>query len=311
MNTSKNVPSLENATGKVKYTLTNDILFHIVLQDDDYALKGLIASLLHMEPSDIKKTKVLNPILPGDPPDAKLCILDIYVLFNDNSYINLEMQVEDQKNWVPRSLTYLSREFDQLKHGDDYTFHIHCSHISEHRRGHNHSSVVFLLSGEYYTCEEILPAYYQRQAAEQIFDFAKNYTKLLPLRTSTEATFNGHLLLSYIATCVVKMIQLRLKEANLFFGSRLACLRNQKCTIYENRVVTDEPQREANDTYKAFGMKCPDAIPIKDGRISYNPPQAGTIPKERKKRKKPKQKTMLITSQSAGDVQKVQKTEKH
>ena len=121
MNTSENVASLENATGKVKYSLTNDILFHIVLQDDDYALKGLIASLLHLEPSDIKKTKVLNPILPGDPPDAKLCILDIYVLFNDNSYINLEMQVEDQKNWVPRSLTYLSREFDQLKHGDDYT----------------------------------------------------------------------------------------------------------------------------------------------------------------------------------------------
>ena len=143
-----------------------------------------------------------------------------------------------------------------------------------------------ILSGEDYTCEEILPAYYQRQAAEQIFDFAKNYTKLLPLRTSTDATFNGHLLLSYIATCVVKMIQLRLKEANLFFGSRLACLRNQKCTIYENRVVTDEPQREANDTYKAFGMKCPDAIPINDGRISYDPPQAGTIPKERKKRKK-------------------------
>lgn len=143
-----------------------------------------------------------------------------------------------------------------------------------------------ILSGDDYTCEEILPAYYQRQAAEQIFDFAKNYTKLLPLRTSTDATFNGHLLLSYIATCVVKMIQLRLKEANLFFGSRLACLRNQKCTIYENRVVTDEPQREANDTYKAFGIKCPDAIPIKDGWISYTPPRAGTIPKERKQRKK-------------------------
>ena len=121
MNTSKLIASLENATGKVKYTLTNDMLFHIVLQDDDYALKGLIASLLHLKPSDIKKTKVLNPILPGDAPDAKQCILDIYVLFNDNSYINLEMQVEDHKNWVPRSLTYLSREFDQLKHGEDYT----------------------------------------------------------------------------------------------------------------------------------------------------------------------------------------------
>ena len=143
-----------------------------------------------------------------------------------------------------------------------------------------------ILSGKDYGCEEILPAYYQRQAAEQIFDFAKNYTKLLPLRTNNNATFNGHLLLSYAASCIVKMIQLRLKEANLFFGSRLACLRNQKCTVYQNRIVTDEPQKEANDTYKAFSIKCPDAISITDGRLSYNPPAAGTIPYERTKRKK-------------------------
>lgn len=144
-----------------------------------------------------------------------------------------------------------------------------------------------ILSGEDYTCEEILPAYYQRQAAEQIFDFAKNYTKLLPLRVNNDTTFNGHLLLSYVATCIVKMIQLRLKEANLFFGSRLACLRNQKCTIYQNRIVTDEPQREANDTYKAFKMFCPDSIPIVGGRLEYVPPEAGTIPEERRKRTKP------------------------
>lgn len=143
-----------------------------------------------------------------------------------------------------------------------------------------------ILSGEDYTCDEILPAYYQRQAAEQIFDFAKNYTKLLPLRTSNDKTFNGHLLLSYIASCLVKMIQLRLKEANLFFGSRLACLRNQKCTIYNSRIVTDPPQKEANDTYKAFGMKCPEEIPIVNNRLSYEPPESGSIPKERKRRKK-------------------------
>ena len=143
-----------------------------------------------------------------------------------------------------------------------------------------------ILSGKEYTCEEILPAYYQRQAAEQIFDFAKNYTKLLPLRTNNAETFNGHLLLSYIASCTVKMIQLRLKEANLFFGSRLACLRNQKCTIYQNRIITDEPQKDANDTYKAFGMNCPASIPLTDGRLLYTHPAAGTIPPEKKKRKK-------------------------
>ena len=76
------------------------------------------------------------------------------------------------------------------------------------------------------------------------------------------------------------------KEANLFFGSRLACLRNQKCTIYENQIVTDEPQREANDTYRAFKLICPDSIPIINGRLSYTPPESGTIPKERKRRRK-------------------------
>ncbi len=30
------------------------------------------------------------------------------------------MQVKDLKNWVPRSLSYLCRKFNSLKHGDDY-----------------------------------------------------------------------------------------------------------------------------------------------------------------------------------------------
>lgn len=145
-----------------------------------------------------------------------------------------------------------------------------------------------VISGKEYSCEEILPAYYQRQAAEQIFDFAKNYTKLLPLRTNNSETFQGHLLLSYIASCAVKMIQLRLKVADLFLGSRLECMRNQKCTIYQNRIVTDDAQKEVNDTYAAFGMKCPSAIPIVDGALEYVPPVSDTLPPEKKKRKRKK-----------------------
>lgn len=145
-----------------------------------------------------------------------------------------------------------------------------------------------VISGKEYTCEEILPAYYQRQAAEQIFDFAKNYTKLLPLRTNNSETFQGHLLLSYIASCAVKMIQLRLKVADLFLGSRLECMRNQKCTIYQHRIVTDDAQKEVNDTYAAFGMKCPAAIPIVDGALKYMPPAADTLPPEKKRRKRKK-----------------------
>lgn len=145
-----------------------------------------------------------------------------------------------------------------------------------------------VISGKEYSCDEILPAYYQRQAAEQIFDFAKNYTKLLPLRTNNAETFQGHLLLAYMASCAVKMIQMRLKVADLFMGSRLTIMRNQKCTIYQNRIVTDDAQREVNETYAAFGMKCPSSIPIVDGKLEYIHPESDTLPPEKKKRMRKK-----------------------
>ncbi len=80
-----------------------------------------------------------------------------------------------------------------------------------------------ILSNENYICEDILPAYYQHQSAKQIFDFAKNYTKLPSLRTNTEATINGHLRLSYIVACTVKMILLCFKGSQPVFRSA-ACL---------------------------------------------------------------------------------------
>lgn len=126
-----------------------------------------------------------------------------------------------------------------------------------------------VLSSKKYSCEEILPAYYQRQSAEQIFDVMKNYTKTLPLRTNSEDALRGHLLLSYISSCVVRMILLKLKEADLFMGARLECLRNQKCTVYDRCIVTDVPQKNANDTYKAFGITVPPSIDIEDGRLKY------------------------------------------
>ena len=142
-----------------------------------------------------------------------------------------------------------------------------------------------LLSGTDYSIDDILPAYYQRQAAEQIFDFAKNYTKLLPLRTHSEETFRGHLILSYIATCAVKMIQMKLEDSELLMGSRLSFMRNQKCTAYPTRVITDTPVKEVGDTYAAFGIQCPESIPLVDGMLVYSPPAA--VVKE-KKAKPPK-----------------------
>ena len=51
---------------------------------------------------------------------VKTFILDIKVLLNDNTIINLEMQIENQLNWPERSLGYLCRSFDNLNTGADY-----------------------------------------------------------------------------------------------------------------------------------------------------------------------------------------------
>ncbi|RAV21424.1 hypothetical protein DQG23_09045 [Paenibacillus contaminans] len=37
-------------------------------------------------------------------------------------------------------------------------------------------------------------------------------------------------------------------------------MRNQKCKVYENQVVTQEAFKRADDWYKIFGIQCLDEI---------------------------------------------------
>ena len=87
-----------------------------------------------------------------------------------------------------------------------------------------------------------------------MFDFARNYTRLLPLRIHNENTFRGHVLLSYIATCVVKMIHMKMGKEGYVFGSSLSVLRNLKYTAYTSKLITDVPPNAINDIYRLFGI---------------------------------------------------------
>lgn len=112
---------LANATGPVTIPMTNDYLFRALLQRNNKVLKGLISSLLHLSITQIDSVEIQNPILLGKAVDEKDFILDIVVLMNNHTTINLEMQVIHEHNWTDRSLSYLCRSFDQLNTGDDYS----------------------------------------------------------------------------------------------------------------------------------------------------------------------------------------------
>ena len=127
----ENQPKLSylDATGEIPHNMTNDYMFRYILQKNEKVLRGLIASLLHLNPNDIKKLTIKNPINLAEEIIGKDFIMDIEVMMNDNTLINLEMQVNNKHNWSERSLSYLCRTFDQLYEGQDYSEGLPVHHI--------------------------------------------------------------------------------------------------------------------------------------------------------------------------------------
>ena len=74
----------ELLTGKLCYTLTNDYLFHIVLQKNKKILRGLIRSLLNLKDEEIIDIVLENPITPGEIVNDKTVILDLLITLNNN-----------------------------------------------------------------------------------------------------------------------------------------------------------------------------------------------------------------------------------
>ena len=121
--------SYQNATGEITYGFTNDYVFRYILQKNQAVLKALICSLLHLHPDSVNSITITNPIELGKAIDNKEFILDIHVVLNNHTHINLEMQVVNELNWTDRSLSYLCRTFDQLYSGQSYLLALPVIHI--------------------------------------------------------------------------------------------------------------------------------------------------------------------------------------
>ena len=120
MNKVKFTPELERATGEIEYNMTNDYMFRALFQKNNRALKGLLSSLLHMQPDEILSVEITNPIVIGEAIQDKEFRLDIKAMLNGYQQINLEMQVVNRHDWPERSIGYLSRMYNNLQKGDQY-----------------------------------------------------------------------------------------------------------------------------------------------------------------------------------------------
>ena len=115
-----NDKSYLEATGEIPYNMTNDYMFRAVLQKSEKVLRGLVAALLHLNPDEIQ-VEITNPIQLGSTIANKDFLLDVDVVVNHYTRLNLEMQVVNEQNWPERSLSYLCRSFSEaLSKGDEY-----------------------------------------------------------------------------------------------------------------------------------------------------------------------------------------------
>jgi hypothetical protein len=125
--------------------------------------------------------------------------------------------------------------------------------------------VFMLLSSEDMNATDILSLYYTRQQIEQVFDIGKNNADLLPLRIQNEDTFRGHLMITFLATVVLQqmqrdIIQKRKKTDKINPEGVLMQLRNQKCKVYSNNIIPQEPVKNIHEVYKLLDIACPTII---------------------------------------------------
>jgi hypothetical protein len=114
-----------------------------------------------------------------------------------------------------------------------------------------------LLSSNDFEVPDIIPIYYERRRIEEVFDMAKTYTNLLPLKEHSNKTFRGILLLNFLATATYASLSLRLKDSHYSAKSALTKTFNLKIKIYDSAVILSELTKEQKEIFQLLELDCP------------------------------------------------------
>ncbi len=71
--------------------------------------KGFLSAVFDIPDTDIKSTLMLNTNLRKEHDDEKQGVLDVRLIMNDNTEIDIEIQLSYMRSWADRSTFYLCR----------------------------------------------------------------------------------------------------------------------------------------------------------------------------------------------------------
>lgn len=107
-----------------------DFAFKEIMYDET-ALRGFLSAVLGIRDEEIQSVMIQNTDLRKIHMDDKQGILDVNVLMNDSTEIDIEIQLSELRVWPERSVFYLAKKYvDQIKEGEPYSALKKCVSIS-------------------------------------------------------------------------------------------------------------------------------------------------------------------------------------
>ena len=106
-----------------------DFAFKEIMGDSEVR-KGFLSAVLKINPESIKETKIIDTFLRKKHKKDKLGILDVRILMDNGTEIDVEIQLIKFIAWEDRTLFYVSKMItEQIKEGEDYSKIKKCIHI--------------------------------------------------------------------------------------------------------------------------------------------------------------------------------------
>lgn len=152
-----------------------------------------------------------------------------------------------------------------------------CGQISEQtfNETNQKAGLFILVSTMWIDTNDVIPMYFERGGIEQLIDEGKTNGRMSDVAVHSEKAYSGKVLIDFAALAVNQMLQNHLKKRkeelsskkrknkdnipgrNLSAPHALFNLRNQKCDVFENKLIPRERTKTVNDVYKLFGYDPP------------------------------------------------------
>ena len=116
--------------------------------------------------------------------------------------------------------------------------------------------IMILISSCRIDKQEVVPTYYIRQTAENLFGFSKDDLGIITLRVHREATLRGFLFLQFIT--LIGFMQIKNKLGREYtVEEAMLNLRNLKCKVYDKDALVNEPTKQQKEIANKLGILMP------------------------------------------------------